>query len=141
MISHLAPLLLLALLGGCRSASVPGEPGPAADPSLLVGAWIQVAWHDAHHGAVPLGQGGGGADHTFSFGADGRFVEDRPGGCCREAGTWRLSPAADALQLNYDEGTERSAVRVVQTLTADTLRLAWRGRHGMVTETYAPLAK
>ena len=124
------PLLLLLFL-----AAVPARSQTAA-PAVLTGpTWVQVAWLDPWSGEnVRTDRSTGAAVHTLDLHADGRFVEDYEGGCCRREGAWTLE--GDRLRLAYDDAPPVE-FRVVKA-GEDVLQLGARGREGEVVHTFAP---
>ena len=121
--------LLLVLLAVPARAQTP-EPAAFAGPT-----WVEVAWLDPWTGEnVSTDAASGAAVHTLTLGADGRFVEDREGGCCRRTGAWTLDE--DRLTLRYDDAPP--VVFRVAKAEPDVLQLGARGREGEVIHTFAP---
>jgi hypothetical protein len=107
----------------------------------VVWQWVESV--DPYEGGTVYRADSLSAGHTFLFLKEGTFVEDYPGGCCRYEGEWALSEDSTQITLRYTDD-KRGGDRVtyeIRELSAGTLRLGIRGRHGLVVELYRPAGR
>jgi hypothetical protein len=121
-----------------------GHDSAAVDLHHLTGVvWQWVETFDPYEGGQIYEPDSLSADHTLLFDANGKFVEDYPGGCCRYEGKWVLMRDSTAVTLLYTD--ERRAGQhftyELRRLSADTLQIGIRARHGVLIETYRPAEK
>ena len=112
------------------------QPEPGDRRALLCRTWRWRQTVDAYRGGTTLTPSDSALE-TLTFWTDGTYHHQKTG--YTRTGQWALDEAArtlaltDQLQADLDQEDYRHKIR---KLNADTLVLAWQGRHGMVTELY-----